>query len=103
MDYEEIAEKLSKEPGVEQSTMMKSPCLRYKGDFMAMMFQREDCLIIKVSPASVDELIDAGDGLEMNFTKKKFKEWVLIPRALEDKYEAYVREALEYAKSKHQK
>ena len=101
MGYDEIADKMAKESGVEQSTMMKSPCLRYKGDFMAMMFEKEDCLIIKVSPARVDALIDAGDGREMNFTKKKFKEWVLIPREFEDKYEAYIREALEYAKSKH--
>lgn len=101
MEYEEIAEKLAKEPGVEQSTMMKSPCLRYKGDFMAMMFEREDCLIVKLSPARVDELIESGDGREMNFTGKKFKEWVLIPREFEDSYESYVAEALDYAKSKH--
>jgi hypothetical protein len=102
MPYDEIADRLSlQEDGVEQSTMMKTPCLRYKGDFMAMMFEKEDCLIVKVSPSRVDALIDAGDGKEMNFTKKKFKEWVLIPREFEDKYEAYIREALEYAKSKH--
>ena len=58
--------------------MMKSPYLGDKGDFMAMMFEKEDCLIIKVPPARVDALIGTGDGREMNFTKKKFKEWVLI-------------------------
>jgi hypothetical protein len=82
--------------------MMKSPCPRCKGDFMAMMFEKEDCLIIKVPPARVDALIDAGDGREMNFTKKEFKEWVLIPCEFEDKYEAYIRKALEYAKTKNQ-
>lgn len=102
MDYDEIAQKLAKEPGVEQSTMMKTPCLRYKGDFMAMMFEKEDCLIVKVPAARVDALIASGDGREMNFTKKKFKEWVLIPRKFEDKYEAYIHEALDYARSKHQ-
>jgi len=69
---------------------------------MAMMFEKEDCLIIKVPPARVDALIDAGDGREMNFTKKEFKEWVLIPCEFEDKYEAYIRKALEYAKTKNQ-
>ena len=101
MGYDEIADKMAKESGVERSTMMKSPCLRYKGDFMAMMFDKEDCLIIKVPPARVDALIEAGDGREMNFTKKKFKEWVLIPREFEDKYEAYIGEALDYAKTKN--
>jgi len=101
MGYDEIADKMAKESGVEQSTMMKSPCPRCKGDFMAMMFQKEDYLIIKVPPARVDALIDAGDGREMNFTKKKFKEWVLIPREFEDKFEAYIREALDYAETKN--
>ena len=48
MEYDKIAAKLANEPGIEQSTMMKSPCLRYKGDFIGMMFAREDCLIVKL-------------------------------------------------------
>ncbi|MBT3917485.1 MAG: hypothetical protein HOF23_14000, partial [Rhodospirillaceae bacterium] len=76
MRYDDIADKIVLEKGVEKSTMMKSPCLRYQGDFIAMMFDREDSLIIKVSPNRVDELIADGKGMEFNFTKKKFKEWV---------------------------
>jgi len=34
MRYDEAADKISQEKGVEQSTMMKTPCLRYKGDFL---------------------------------------------------------------------
>ena len=78
--------------------MMNAPCLRYNGSFVAMMFEREDCLIVKLAADRVDALIDSGAGLEFNFTKKTFKQWVLIPRRYEDEYEAYVREALEYAK-----
>ncbi len=100
MGYDQIAAKLVNEEGIDQSTMMKSPCLRYKGDFIGMMFAREDCLIVKVSPERVEALIDAGEGMEFNFTTKKFREWVLIPRKFEDKYEVYLREALEYAKTK---
>ena len=101
MSYEIIANKIAvKEKGVEHSTMMKSPCLRYKGNFMIMMFDKEDSLIIKVSPQRVNEIIADGKGREFNFTKKKFKEWVLIPREFEDNYEAFVIEALNYAKRK---
>lgn len=100
MEYDKIAAKLASEPGIERSTMMKSPCLRYKGDFIGMMFAREDCLIVKVSPERVNALLESGDGLEFNFTKKKFREWVLIPQKFEDKYEAYLREAMEYAKTR---
>ena len=98
MRYDQVVNKIVQEDGVEQSTMMKTPCLRYKGDFMAMMFKKEDALIIKVSPERVDELINAGKGMEFNFTKKRFKEWVLIPLEYEDEYESYIYESLEYAK-----
>lgn len=101
MRYDEIVEKLLlEEECVEESTMMKTPCLRYKGDFIAMMFEREDALIIKVSPKRVDELVADGRGMEFKFTKKRFKEWVLIPREYEDEYEAFIYESLAYAQGK---
>ncbi len=100
MGYEAVVGKIIQENGVEQSTMMKAPCLRYKGGFIAMMFEKEDALIIKVSAKRVDELIAQGKGMEFNFTKKRFKEWVLIPLDYEDEYEAYIYEALAYTKGK---
>ena len=101
MIFEEIVDRLSlAESGVAISTMMKSPCLRYQGDFFAMNPVKIDTLIVKLSPERVDALIANGEGLEFNFTKKKFKEWVLIPRGREDAYEGYIREALAYSKPK---
>ena len=51
MRYDELVENLLlEEEGVEESTMMKTLCLRYEGDFIAMMFERDDALINKVSP-----------------------------------------------------
>jgi len=100
VSYEQAVDKILQEVGVQVSTIMKMPCLRYKGAFMAMMFEKEDCLIIKVSATRVDELISEGKGLEFNFTKKRFKEWVLIPSDFEDEYESYMYESLEYAKRK---
>ena len=100
MGYAEVVVKMLQDEGVELSTMMKVPCLRFKGEFMAMMFDQENALIIKVSPERVDQLIAEGEGLPFNFTKKRFKEWVLIPTELEDKYETYIYEALDYAKRK---
>ena len=100
MSYDEVVDKILQEEGVEESTMMKTPCLRYNGDFMAMMFKKEDALIIKVSPLRVGELIAEGKGREFNFTKKRFKEWVLIPLEYEEEYESLIYEALEYAKDR---
>ncbi len=98
MSYTEAVEKIILEEGVELSTMMSSPCLRYMGNFIAMMFDREDALIIKVARERVDDLIAEGIGREFNFTKKKFKEWVLIPSDYENRYEAFIYEALEFAR-----
>lgn len=100
MSYDQAAAKIIQEDGVEQSTMMNTPCLRYKGNFIAMMFDKEEALIIKVSPERVNELIAEGVGREFNFTKKRFKEWVLVPLEYEGEYEQFVYESLEYAKLK---
>ncbi len=100
MTYAIAESPLLTEEGVALSTMMKSPCLRYRGDFFAMMFERADALIIKVSPERVHELITAGQGLEFNFTKKTFKEWVMIPLEFQDQYDALTKEAMLYVKHK---
>jgi len=99
MSYAKAVDLVIKEDGVEISTMMKTPCLRYKGVFMAMMFEKEDALIIKISPERVNSLISEGIGTEFNFTKKRFKEWVLIPIDYEDDYASYIYESLAYAKT----
>jgi len=78
--------------------MMKFPCLRYKGNFIAMMFEKEDALIIKVPPDRVNQLIEKGEGLAFNFTRKRFKEWVLIPARLDAQYESLIYEALAYSR-----
>jgi len=103
MSYERAASALLAEEGVEESTMMKTPCLRYRGEFLAMMFDKADALIIKVSPERVNELIAEGIGGEFNYTKKRFREWVLIASEFQDDYEAYMTEALSYARGKVKK
>ena len=100
MSYETVVNIMLKKEGVEKSTMMNSPCLRYRGNFVSKMFEQQNALIIKVSPERVHELIESGEGLPFNFTGKKFKEWVLIPADREKFYERYVEEALDYAKQK---
>lgn len=98
MSYQQAADAILLEDGVELSTMMKTPCLRYQGSFLAMMFEKEDAMIIKVAPERVNELIASGHGMEFNFTKKRFKEWVMIPLEFQGDYPDYIKEALAYAK-----
>lgn len=98
MIFDTLAQHFSEQPHIEISTMMATPCLRYKGHFVAMFFEKQDSLIVKVSPERVNEIIDHGEGNEFNFTKKRFKEWVLIPSEFEERYEDYIREAITYSK-----
>ena len=41
LSHQEIAQKMTAIEGVEISTMMKTPCLRYRAAFIAMMFVDE--------------------------------------------------------------
>lgn len=100
MSYEQGIGQLLHEEGVVESAMMKSHCLRYQGEFLCMMFHKEDALIIKVSPERVDALIEEGVGMEFNYTGKKFREWVMISLDYEEQYPDFMREALAYARRK---
>lgn len=100
MSYQQGIAQLVREDGVVESTMMKSHCLRYHKNFICMMFDKVDALIIKVSTERVHELVEQGMGMEFNYTKKRFKQWVMIPLEFESDYPAYMEEALDYAKNK---
>ena len=100
MNFDDICDFFpSEHTDVEVSTMMGSKCLRYKGAFIGMYFNKADALIIKVSADRVNELLDSGHGLEFNYTKKRFKEWVLIPSEDEDEFESYMLEAMQFAQT----
>ena len=100
MTYEDLASRFVLDHGMEHSTMMGSPCLRYRGEFVAMMFDKEDALILKLSAPRVDELIEEGLGREFNYTGKRFKQWILIPTEMEESFEPLMLEAVEFAKQK---
>ena len=100
MSYDDAVNAMLAEEFVELSTMMGAPCLRYKGEFLGMFFDKVNALIVKVPAGRVNELIASGEGEEFNFTKKRFKEWVLIPMQREEHYTAHFMEALDFARCK---
>lgn len=100
MDFNELAEKFSYEyDNVQISTMMGTKCLRFHDAFLGMFFDKADALIVKLPATRVNELLETDEGLEFNYTKKRFKEWVLIPSEASDEFERFMLEALEFAKS----
>lgn len=74
----DVAEELLARPDVEEGTMMGHRCLRVNGGFAAMHSTREDSLIVKLTEARVDELVDEGVGQPFAPAGKVFKEWVLV-------------------------
>ena len=98
--YETASRQLLGEPGVEAGTMMKTPCLRYRGDFLGMIFEREDALIVKLPAERVSELVNSGRGNPFEFTGKRFREWLLVPREMEESYAPLLEEALAHARAR---
>lgn len=99
--FEQLMDQMIATEGAERSTMMGSACLRYQGEFVAMMFDKEDALIVKLPADRVNQLIADDEGREFNYTKKRFKEWVLIPTEREEAFEGYILEGIEFARSTH--
>lgn len=100
MNFKDIIDQFTPLEGVAVSTMMGTPCLRYRGDFFTMYFEKEESLIVKLPALRVTKLIEEGLANEFNFTKKRFKEWALIPVENQDRYQEFVIEALEYVVDK---
>jgi len=75
----DLAEPLLAAGQVEEGVLMRSPCLRVRGEFLACPEYRSGDLVVKLPAARVAELIGAGTGLAFAPAKKVFKEWVQIP------------------------
>lgn len=100
MTFDELAETVLPIEDVELSTMMRTPCIRYKGEFVSMMFDKKDSLIVKLPEERVHELVERGAANYFDFTSKRFKEWVLIPYGNEKMFEKLVKESIDYMRNK---
>ena len=90
----ELAEPLLASGQAEEGTLMGFPCLRTgKGAFFAMAWRRTGDLIVKVSAARVDELIDGGEGLPFVPAGRRFREWVHLPGRDADLWQTLLDEA----------
>lgn len=75
----ELAEPLLKEPGVRRATLMGWPCLRQGDAFFATVDHRTGEMIVKLTAARVNELIEAEIGQPFAPAGRVFREWALIP------------------------
>ena len=79
MTLEELKLSLPSDNNITIGTMMKTPCIRVKKNFLTMIDTKSGDLFLKLPEDRVNELIEQNIGEPFNFTKKQFKEWVIVP------------------------
>jgi hypothetical protein len=95
-DFWAVAEPLLSGATVTRSTMMGLPCLRVGGRFFASFDRRRGALVVKLSAARVDELIQSGAAEPFAPSGRRFREWAAIDRGGLETWPALVEEALEF-------
>ncbi|QKG80457.1 hypothetical protein [Tenuifilum thalassicum] len=76
--FDALKERLLQIDGVEESTIMRKPCLRFNGDFLAMYLEKNNAIVIKTKPQLVKKYIDQGIASPFNITGRNFKEWIQL-------------------------
>jgi hypothetical protein len=65
---------------LEEGTIMGGPCLRSRGEFVAMPYHLAEGLVAKLPRERVAGLITAGVGFPFAPAGRPFREWVLVTR-----------------------
>ena len=74
----DLAQPLMAAGKADEGVLMRSRCLRVKGEFMAMPEYRSGDLIVKLPAGRVEELIDSGVGKPFAPAGRVFSEWVQV-------------------------
>jgi hypothetical protein len=96
--FARLADRWLTEPAVTKSTMMGFPCLRAGGKFFASVDREGAHLVVKLPAARVTAAALAGEGSVFAPNGRVFREWLAVPLARADRWEAYVREAHAFAR-----
>ena len=95
--FERLADQALSEPDVARGTMMGFPCLRVKDAYFASLDSKTGGLVLKLSRARVNEIIDEGIGLPFAPNGRVFKEWVLLPDVTS--WQGLLGEAMEFVRN----
>jgi hypothetical protein len=87
---------MDEHPGVTRSTMMGLPCLRVGGAFFASWDRRTGALVLKLSEARVDDLLETGRGEPFAPAGRRFREWAAVPVSRRTDWAALLEEAHEH-------
>ncbi|MGE0601516.1 MAG: hypothetical protein AB7J35_18885 [Dehalococcoidia bacterium] len=81
----------------DEGTMMGNPCLRVKGNFVAMHWSKGGGMIVKLDQPSVLRHIEAGHGAAFSPNGRVFKEWLAVPESDTARWEPILAEAINLA------
>lgn len=81
----------------DEGVLMRSRCLRVKGEFMAMPEYRTGDLVVKLPADRVAELVDSGAGLAFAPAGRVFSEWVQVPARDTEAWAGLLEEAFAFA------
>ncbi len=84
----------------DEGTMMGNPCLRVKGEFVAMHWAKGGGMIVKLDQQAVLEHIEAGHGAAFSPNGRVFKEWLSVPDANISSWEPILEAAISLAASR---
>jgi hypothetical protein len=77
--------------------MMGYPCLWRNGAFFAGFEPGTGCLVVKLAEERCEVLLAAGEARPFRPQGRPFREWVLIPPAAGERWEALLDEAYAFA------
>ncbi|HEX9622164.1 MAG TPA: hypothetical protein VF989_18590 [Polyangiaceae bacterium] len=77
--WELAAELMAENPDMAEGTIMNGRCVRVGKEFLALVDYKGSGLVVKLPPARVADLIDAGIGRPFAPAGRVFKEWVSVP------------------------
>lgn len=65
---------------MDEGTIMGGPCVRVKGEFLAMPYHKGSGLVVKIPKERVTELIEQNVGQPFAPAGRVFREWVLVEK-----------------------
>jgi hypothetical protein len=96
--YEELVDDLcARNDDVEPSQMMGMPCVKRGGKMVAGFSQRADGMVFKLPAPDAHARALALDGAHLfdpGGNGRPFKEWVVVPFAHSDQWDAFAQDAL---------
>ncbi len=92
-----LAEVWLERDGVERSTMMRFPCLRYRGAFVACVDSGDGALLVKLPRHEVLTLIEHGAGQSFSPAGRVFREWLSVPLQQREDWPLRLEQAFAFA------